>query len=132
MVISFSTKKQRKSLIMVTANFINEENAIASSQAPHFHHTLCVYDLTSRGSKSQLDKNFLAEHLSYLKPPPPHNAYMSPCPLLPSALSSSMNWQEKEEEEGKTNQKPNWHLSVASLEVKSQIFRVGLPIKDLF
>lgn len=64
MVISVSTKKQGESLIKVTANFINEESALASSQALMFT-TLCrpvrmacqcVYDQTQRGSKSQLDK----------------------------------------------------------------------------
>ena len=63
MLISVSTKKQRESLIKVTANFINEESALESSQALIFT-TLCrsvrmacqcVYDETQRGSKSQLD-----------------------------------------------------------------------------
>lgn len=70
MVLSVSTKKQRESLIKVTANFINEESTLSSQ--PLIFTTLCrpvrmacqcVYDQTQRGSKSQLDKIFFLELL---------------------------------------------------------------------
>lgn len=41
MVISVSSKERRESLIKVTANFTNEENAVASNQ-PLIFTMLCV------------------------------------------------------------------------------------------